>query len=106
MLDTVRRLRREMRIAGQSMGPNFDPLFRGPAEARTTAAEQEPGAHVFLSCVGRCELAIDAKPVFPVIHDIEVEAVHVLSNARQFEKSRVGITAVDLPGVTLEHAGD
>src|SRR5580692_11797104 len=94
-----------MRIAGQRMGPNFDSLFRRPPEARTAAAEQEPGAHVVLSCVGSRELTIGTEPILPVIDDIEIEAIHVLSDVRQFVKSQKGITAVDLPGVTLEHAG-
>jgi hypothetical protein len=106
VLETGGSLRREMRIAGQRMGPNFDSLFRGPAEAWTATTEQEPGAHVVLSCVGRCELAISTEPVLPVIHDIEVEAIHALSDVRQFVKSQEGITAVDLPGVALEDAGD
>src|ERR1700691_82873 len=95
-----------MRIANQRMGPNFDSLSRGPAKARTAAAEQEPGADGVLSCVRRCDLTIGAEPILPVIHNMEVEAIHVLSTARQFEKSRVGVAAVDLPGIALKHAGD
>jgi hypothetical protein len=57
------RLRREVRITDQGMRPEFDPFARGPAEARTAAAEQEPRADVVLSCVGRGEFAIQAEPI-------------------------------------------
>src|SRR5579863_7296665 len=105
MLDAGGRLGSEVRIADQAVRPKLDSFFRGPTEAWTTAAEQEPGANIVLVSVDRCELTIDAEPIFPVIDRAEIEPVHSLGDTGQFEETLKGVTAVELPGVGFENAG-
>src|SRR5580704_15584680 len=100
------RLRREVRITDQGMRPEFDAFFRGPTKPRTAAAEQEPGADVVLRGVGRGEFAIESEPVLPIINDAVVEAVHGLGDAGQFVETQERVTAVELPGVSFENAGN
>src|SRR5271156_1776588 len=100
------RLRGEVRITCQGMRPDLDAFARGPAKARTAAAKQEPGADVILRSVRRGEFTIHTEPIFPVINHAVVEAVQVLGDAGQFEETQVGVTAVQLPGVIFEYAGD
>ena len=100
------RLRGEVRDTDQGMGPEFKAATSRPTEARTAAAEREPGTDVILRTVGGGKIAFGSDPILEVIDHVEVEAVGVLGERRQLIKTEEGVADVQLPSVVLEDAGD